>query len=1007
MRRSIAIILLVVPPLCLQAQPSLTPAWKLYYDSAQLFWSKDWNKTVPLLLQAEKSALYDLGIYDENYLTIINDLGLAYAKTGDYANAEKLLNKTISIKTELGTGSSTDLSRTLLNLATVHGDQGHVEQAEQIYKRVIAGGLSQSDPDVYTQAVNNLIALYETNNMNKKALSLADAQSAQFSKTNELPLLGFELHVTRGRLLRKLGQYDRAQTVLDSLGRELAARKDDNLSTIQIQRLQEIGLLDFETGLFHNAEKNLLQAFRLLKSQQPVNNAMLTELLNNLASVYEKIGLQEKAQIYYQDALALCVQTHGENSLYALTLQSNIAGIRLREGDVKLAVISFESIENKLRKIIPESNPFYITVLNNLATAYRTNKQTSEARATLDKAYALIKKYGLEKDDLAGSIMNNLAVLLTSTGDLEQAVVYYEKAYAQRKIIYGENSVLLMDIAGNMAIAYWELHKPERAIPLFQESIKLAIRQIKYIFPNLSEDDQVIFYKKLKEDFERFNTIAFQSATNRPELLTQVFNNQIIIKSLLFFTQRRRTDLITERRDAALTRQYDLLKIKREQLAYLYQAPLRDLSNEITSVVDVEKEIDVLEKSISLKTSETVAEKMQEQRIQWSDVQRKLDPDEALIDIIRFRKYDIKKQIENNASKLSFGFTDSVYYAALITTKETTTSPVLVLMKEGLNMETRFLNYYRNALNYAVKDENSYASYWKTFEPTIHNKKSIYLSGDGVYHRLNLNTLKEPVSDKFLIERYDIHYLLNPAQYLEKQKSSFLSQHAVLIGDPVFDMVDGDESKTRNSENFVSLPGTNTEVVKINEILSKKAWTTQVYLRKLATERNLKKVHSPAILHIATHGFFSTDKVKLSAEAKKDYLFYSGLVLSGANKSLAEETQEIYDDGILTAYEVMNLDLAQTHLVVLSACETGLGKIENGEGVYGLQRSFLQAGARNILISLWKVDDRITQELMVRFYQYLFQGKVEREALKLAQLDQLKQHPNPLGWGGFILVGMD
>jgi CHAT domain-containing protein len=103
----------------------------------------------------------------------------------------------------------------------------------------------------------------------------------------------------------------------------------------------------------------------------------------------------------------------------------------------------------------------------------------------------------------------------------------------------------------------------------------------------------------------------------------------------------------------------------------------------------------------------------------------------------------------------------------------------------------------------------------------------------------------------------------------------------------------------------------------------------------------------------------------------------------------------------------MNLDLTHTHLVVLSACETGLGKLENGEGVYGLQRSFLQAGARNILISLWKVDDQFTQELMVKFYQYLFQGKVEREALRLAQIDLMKTNPNPVGWGSFIVVGLD
>jgi len=328
-------------------------------------------------------------------------------------------------------------------------------------------------------------------------------------------------------------------------------------------------------------------------------------------------------------------------------------------------------------------------------------------------------------------------------------------------------------------------------------------------------------------------------------------------------------------------------------------------------------------------------------------------------------------------------------------------------MKEGQNMETRFLNYYRNAMTYAVNDQNSYNFYWKPFEHLINKKSTVYLSGDGVYHRLNLNTLLDVTTGKFIIERYNIHYLLNPAQYAEKQNATFAGKRATLVGDPLFDMIDPKTPKSRDEGTFGALPGTNTEIVKINEILRSKSWATEIYLKKQATERNIKNVHSPDILHIATHGFFSTDKIKLSADARKDFLFHSGLVFSGANRSLKEDTQEIFDDGILTAYEVMNLDLTGTHLVVLSACETGLGKLENGEGVYGLQRSFLQAGARNILISLWKVDDQVTQELMVRFYQYLFQGKPEREALKLAQLDQLKKNPNPSAWGAFIVVGRD
>ena len=112
-------------------------------------------------------------------------------------------------------------------------------------------------------------------------------------------------------------------------------------------------------------------------------------------------------------------------------------------------------------------------------------------------------------------------------------------------------------------------------------------------------------------------------------------------------------------------------------------------------------------------------------------------------------------------------------------------------------------------------------------------------------------------------------------------------------------------------------------------------------------------------------------------------------------------------DGIVTAYDVMSLDLINTDLVVLSACDTGLGKLEHGEGVYGLQRSFLQAGASDVLVSLWKVEDIMTKNLMIKFYTYLSQHETSRQALKHAQQDMMKEVKNPRQWGAFVIISGD
>jgi CHAT domain-containing protein len=996
-------------PVCAYGQVQPVPAWKAYYDSSQLTWSKDWNKTISNLRQAERIALADLGMYDENYLTIINDLGLAHAQVKDYTNAEKYLLKSLSTKREVYAPGDAEVLQSINNLAGLYAEQKQVQKAAPLYRQVLAAPLKSMDAEIYWSSVRNFALLYESIDQPDSALRVIDRQLSIYPQALAAnTTLRETMDLTRARIKRKLRSYEEARAILEPHLANLSDTQNPPQKLTYIQYLQESALLELATGFFHHAEKKLLQATRIAKTENRGNNALLTELLNNLASVYEHLSIYDKALAYYHESLGLCQQNQAAGPLDCILLKNNIAGIYLKQGQNQQAIRDYAQIVDDLKSKVGEASIVFITVLNNLASAYRKTGQYAQALSHLQHAFQLLPAAHLENDDLAATVMNNLAVVLTTQGQLEEAIVHYQKAYDIRKKIYGDNSVLLMDMAGNMAVVYWALRQPQRALPLFRQSVSLAVRQISYVFPNLNEDEQVQFYKKLKEDFERFNTIAYQAANTNPELLTQVFDNQITIKSLLFFTQQHRNAVIREHHDTLLNQQNELLKTKREQLGYLYQLPLQELSRSSITTQQLEDEIGKLEKAISLKTSETLAEKMTQQHTHWADVQAGLKPEEALIEVIRFRKYDLRVNDKKAAGQVRFGFTDSVYYAALITTHETTQHPRLVLLKEGKNMESRFLNYYRNSLNYQVKDENTYPYYWKPFEPSIQGKTTIYFSGDGVYHQININTLQDPVTGQYNLQRYDVHYLLNPAQVLHRRTKSFAGKQAVLLGDPQFDLSLGNSQTRDDSKKFSALPGTHAEITRIDEILKGKAWTTNVFLKRSATEKNLKAVHSPTILHIATHGFFSADKVALSAEAKKDFLFHSGLILSGANKSLENETPPLEDDGILTAYEVMNLDLSKTDLVVLSACETGLGRIENGEGVYGLQRSFLQAGAHDILISLWKVDDLVTQELMVKLYQYLFQGKTEQEALKLAQLDLLKKNnAHPVLWGGFVLVGMD
>jgi CHAT domain-containing protein len=195
-------------------------------------------------------------------------------------------------------------------------------------------------------------------------------------------------------------------------------------------------------------------------------------------------------------------------------------------------------------------------------------------------------------------------------------------------------------------------------------------------------------------------------------------------------------------------------------------------------------------------------------------------------------------------------------------------------------------------------------------------------------------------------------------------------------------------------------------------------WKTQLLIGAEATEINLKRMSSPRLLHIATHGFFMEDVENkaddlgmrtLGMDRKRvaeNPLLRSGLLLAGCNRTLALESERTgIDNGILTAYEAGLLDLRNTELVVLSACQSGMGEVRNGEGVHGLRKAITDAGAEYLLMSLWKVDDAVTAEYMQTFYTLYTQGNSVRESYNLTRDAIRLKHPEPYYWGAFVLVG--
>lgn len=289
----------------------------------------------------------------------------------------------------------------------------------------------------------------------------------------------------------------------------------------------------------------------------------------------------------------------------------------------------------------------------------------------------------------------------------------------------------------------------------------------------------------------------------------------------------------------------------------------------------------------------------------------------------------------------------------------------------------------------------------------------ILLAPEGALHLVPFGALQDE-QGRYLIERYTFTYLTTGRDLLRMQARRPSRQPPVIVADPDFGTrsTRDDAARTgaaaarsidfRNVE-FEPLPGTAREAQAIRSLYPDAVLLTGAS----ASEAAIKRVGGPRVLHLASHGFFLPDQSLGRRDAgpagpRENPLLRSGLAFAGANRDASGA-----DDGILTALELAGLDLLGTQLVTLSACETGLGDVQRGEGVFGLRRALVIAGAESQVISLWKVDDETTESLMVDFYQRLRADAGRAEALRQAQLRLLADRKlgHPFYWAGFILSG--
>lgn len=802
-----------------------------------------------------------------------------------------------------------------------------------------------------------------------------------------------------GNCQQELGDYPAAQQTL-----RLTVRLTNSLyPALHIERIDVlINLANafLPAGQYDSCEYYIAKAEELLKENvYKKNQHYLDEIFkfydasiyikSTLASLADKKGQVTKAvQIMEQQRLDLMVMYPDEYrtlSVYIRTLNNLTNYYITAESYQQAKIVAHEHLGLLSSE---KNNLSYLNALNSLGSIYRYLEQYDSAIISYNTAAHVLDTGAYQGTDLHIAVLNNVGELLLSFEDYPNAIASLQKSILLQENRAGQNPRVYQSSLLNLAETFYWSEDFQKAEQTYKKLTTALSDEILHNYTYLSDAEKISFFRSNVIVLDRFSVFAFELSgdlnlgkgvtyTSRGAL-NDFYNLLMDTKGIILHPGLRLKNSILSSSNAALKSNYQLWEDKK----YAYANEARKENADKRSISMLSQEIETLEKWLRMNSAAFQKGFVTEKKT-WQDVQRSLAPNEAAVEVVRM--------------------VDGIIYGALILTSETVNGPAVALIKSkgSQRLEKQFYKNYSNSIRFDFVDSTSYKTFWKPIQDVLNSnipkgKKidRVYFSSDGVFNKINLNTLYDPSRRTYLINQLEIVHVTNMKEVIpEKEKTARVEKTAVLFGRPQF-YLPGKERKAILSD----LPGTEKEVNQIDSLLRKNSWHTSLYKFEKASEAVVKTLRSPRVLHFATHGFVVQDSLRNDLA---DVMLNAGIVLAGAGTENSSD-----EDGILTAYEMMSVDLDNTQLVVLSACETGLGEYYSGEGVYGLQRAIRSAGSKATIMSLWKVDDAATQKLMTLFYHtWLQQKKDAREAFRSAQLELMKTYPQPRYWGAFVFGG--
>ncbi len=942
--------------------------------------------------------------WHKDYVNILNHLSAFYESTDQYKLAANMLDKALNAARAKYDNQDPDYGVELNEIAKLQIKLGNYEKAQTNINDAVLILEKERKNEFrvvdYVGALETQAKLYAILGLFDDAESNIN-NSGKLLKRAETTVVYNELAAAEdlSSLYITLGKYTDTKEILETLLKEYQKRYGTTSRRLLIPLVNN-GRLQLINGDYTEAEKTALRAKNIATTIFGDKSSKVAPSLLLLSEIYTSFGDYDKAETNIKNAIAIQQVQFGSSHVDVGKALTQLGIIKFHKGD---NIMEVEAIMDEAKEIIVAKlgnrNPTYANLLIDFAKIYISAQKYDEAY----NALTLAENIWIAKVGKRNNI--NLAAIYTLTGDIhylqrhyDQAEVSYEKSKKLYEKFFNRNHPEYVRILSKLSKVYYMEGDTKRSLQNIEEALANYQNFIKDYFPALSEREKAKYWNTIKSDYEFYNTLAFKLKDENSKIIGNVYNNALLTKAILLNSSIKIRERIQNSNDEDLKAKYNGWLEKKELLTNVLSMSIEQLQENQIDPIVLSAEVERLEKDLSEK-SELFSQSFEDKKIVWDNVRNSLKPNEVAIEMVRYRYFD-------------HVFTDSIVYAAMyVKNEKANPRPEVVLINDGHELENRYFKNYRNSIIFRLADAYSYEKYWKPLESVVGPYATVYLSADGVYNQINLEAV--PTEDgKYVIDNSNIILVSNTKDIYLRQITTRLVQEekrASMFGNPNFYL-------TANSGDISSLPGTEKEITELKDLLKTKGWITNSYTEKDASEDQVKKTDNPKIFHIATHGFFSpkhelkaSEELTLSeSEASENPLLRTGLLLSGAGDVL-NETSFNYnaESGILTAYEAMNLNLDHTDLVVLSACETGLGELAVGEGVYGLQRAFLVAGAKTLIMSMFKVDDEATQKLMIKFYKKWLETGQKRESFVAAKKELRLEYGDPIFWGSFIMIGLD